>query len=290
MNTLLRWMSRLPLPLLHRAGALLGLLVYYTSPTYAMRLRAHLETSGVCPDAGACRRILRRAIREAGKAVTESAKIWFAPESEVLALVECKSWAEVEAARAQGRGLIFLTPHIGCFEVSAFYGAQRLPLTVLYRRPKLRWLEPLMVEGRARGQARLAPASVRGVRLLYKALLRGEAVGLLPDQTPGAGEGTWAPFFGRPAYTLTLVSRLQRATGAALVMAFAERLPGGRGYRLHLETLPAEHFDEHALNRAVENVVRRCPEQYLWSYNRYKVPAGAQTPPSFAAEASRAQH
>ncbi|HET9403294.1 MAG TPA: lysophospholipid acyltransferase family protein, partial [Burkholderiales bacterium] len=82
--------------------------------------------------------------------------------------------------------------------------------------------------------------------------------------------------------TMSLVKRLQRASGAALIMAFAERLPAGRGYRLHLEELPVRDLDEAALNRAVEAQVRRCPEQYLWSYNRYKTPAGAEPPPAKA--------
>jgi KDO2-lipid IV(A) lauroyltransferase len=105
-------------------------------------------------------------------------------------------------------------------------------------------------------------------------------VGLLPDQAPGAGEGVWAEFFGRPAYTMTLVRRLQLRSGAAVVMAFAERLPAGRGYRLYFEELPTEGLDETRLNRAVEAQVRRRPEQYLWSYNRYKIPAGAKPPES----------
>jgi KDO2-lipid IV(A) lauroyltransferase len=180
--------------------------------------------------------------------------------------------------RARGKGIIFLTPHLGCFEISALYGAQRLPLTVLYRPPKQRWLEPLMVAGRRRWQAVVAPATLRGVRMLYRALARGEAVGLLPDQAPGVGEGAWADFFGRPAYTMTLPRRLHERSGAAVIMAFAERLPRGRGYRLHLEELPGHALDEASLNRAIEAQVRRCPAQYLWSYNRYKAPAGAAAP------------
>ena len=96
------------------------------------------------------------------------------------------------------------------------------------------------------------------------------------------GEGAWTDIFGRPAYTMTLVTRLQRASGAALIMAFAERLPVGRGYRLHLEEVPAAGLDEAGLNRAVEAQVRRCPAQYLWGYNRYKTPAGAEPPPPMA--------
>lgn len=283
----LRALARLPLAWLHRAGAGLGWLIYRLSPRYAMRLRDNLRTSGVWADEADYRRLLRASIAEAGKGLLEIVKIWFAPAEAVSALVACKSWAVAEQALDEGRGLIFLTPHLGCFEASAFYGAQRVPLTILYRPPRLAWLEPLMTAGRARGRASLAPADVRGVRMLYKALRKGEAVGVLPDQAPGAGEGVWVGFFGKPAYTMTLVTRLQRATGAAVILAFAERLPRGAGYELHLERLPAADLDERALNRAIEDLVRRRPEQYLWSYNRYKIPPGASARPQTAAEGER---
>jgi len=277
---LFRQLARLPLSWLHRVGAALGWLVYRCSPSYAGRLRENLYASGVCAGDEQCQDLLRAAIAETGKGVTELAAIWFGAEENVARLVvQCDRWDIVESARRRGGGIIFLTPHLGCFEISSLYGAQRMPLTVLYRPPKQSWIEPLMVAGRGRWQASIAPANLRGVRMLYKALARGEAIGLLPDQAPGVGEGVWADFFGRPAYTMTLVRRLQQASGAAVIMAFAERLPAGRGYRLHLEELPAGGLDEGALNRAVEAQVRRCPAQYLWGYNRYKTPAGAEAPP-----------
>lgn len=277
----LRLLARLPLSWLHRAGAVLGWITYWSSPSYAARFRENLHASGVCVDDAQCRAVLRAAVGEAGKSLVELVAVWFGKDEAVARLVvDCERWDIVESARARGNGILFLTPHLGCFEISALYVAQRMPLTVLYRPPKLAWIEPLMVAGRSRWQARVAPANLGGVRLLYKALSRGEAIGLLPDQAPGVGEGAWADFFGRPAYTMTLVARLRQASGAALIMAFAERLPAGRGYRLHFEELPARDFDEAALNRDVEAQVRRCPEQYLWSYNRYKIPAGAN-PPEF---------
>ena len=128
-------------------------------------------------------------------------------------------------------------------------------------------------------QPTLAPASLRGVRMLYKALARGEAIGVLPDQAPRAGEGVWADFFGRPAYTMTLLRRLHEKTGAPVMMVIARRLPEGRGYRVRFQELPARSLsDEAALNQAIEAEVRRCPEQYLWSYFRYKVPRGVEPP------------
>ena len=167
----------------------------------------------------------------AGKGALEVAKIWFGDLRKVRALVQCSTWQVAEAALRTGRGVIFLTPHLGCFEIAALYTAEHVPLTSLYRPPRSRWLEPLMLKGRNRGNARVSPANLRGVRALYKALQRGEAVGLLPDQAPQVGEGTWADFFGRPAYTMTLVRRLQKQTGAAVILLYAERLAKGEGYR-----------------------------------------------------------
>lgn len=269
---LMRSCARMPLTGLHFFGAGLGWLVYGLSPTYRRRLRENLLTSDLCADEASCRRTLRAAVAEAGKSITELCRVWFGRDDEIDAIVRCDDWSVVEAAQREGRGLIFLTPHLGCFEISALYGARRLPLTVLYRPPKRVSLEPLMLAGRSRTSARLAPATLQGVRQLLKALKRGEAVGILPDQAPGVGEGEWADFFGRPAYTMTLVTRLQESTGAAVVMAFAERLPGGKGYHLQLQRVPVP-LPPAALNRAVEDVIRRCPAQYLWGYNRYKTPA-----------------
>ena len=278
MVTLLRLIGRWPLSWLHRTGALLGWIVYIASPVYASRMRANLGQSGIYSDPRDLERGLRETIVETGKGVMEIAKVWFDDEMRVADLVQCANWDVVETALTEGRGIIFLTPHLGCFEVAALYVAQRMPLTALYRPPRQRWLEPLMIRGRNRGQARVAPATLRGVRLLYKALQRGESVGLLPDQAPQTGEGAWADFFGRPAYTMTLVRRLQKQTGAAVVFAFAERLQAGRGFLLRLERYHGPDIDERALNRAVEALIRSKPTQYLWSYNRYKVPKGAPPP------------
>lgn len=262
----------MPLKRLHAVGAAVGWLVYWSAPSYARRIRRNLRRSGVCSSPEEFRKVLQSVIRETGKGTTELAKIWFASDEEVDRLVnECRGWDQVEKARSEGKGIIFLTPHLGCFELSAFYGARRLPLTVLYRPPKYRWFEPLLNAGRARRRLRLAPANLKGVRMLYQALERGEAIGLLPDQAPTLGGGAWAMFFNRPAYTMTLPKRLQNASGAAVILAFAERLPEGRGYRLLFESLPTTELNEEQLNRAVEGLVRRHPEQYLlWSYNRYK--------------------
>ena len=283
-NWILKLLGRIPLRWLHCLGATLGWLVYWASPAYRRRLRENLDASGIGLDEAQRTALRQEAIAEAGKAVAELLAVWFGPKENLAKLVvELEGWEIVVAARARGNGILFLTPHIGCFEISSLYVGARMPLTVLYRPPKVSWLEPYMNASRSRLGTQLAPANMKGVRMLYRALSRGEAIGILPDQAPGQGEGVWADFFGRPAYTMTLVRRLQAGSEAALIMGFAQRLPRGRGYRLHLRELPTVAFDEAALNREVEETVRTCPAQYLWTYNRYKVPAGAEPPPKGAA-------
>lgn len=275
MTALFHFLARLPLPLLHNLGALLGWLVWLGSPTYRRHLNAHLALAAVGPVRGA-------AIAEAGKGLLELPKIWLRPQAEVVARVaKVSGWELVEAAWAKGQGILFLTPHLGCYEITAQYYAAQRPMTVLYRRPKQAWLGDLVEAGRG-ANLKLAPADLSGVRRLLKALKAGEAVGMLPDQVPGNGEGVWAPFFGRPAYTMTLAARLAD-TGATVLLAYAERLPYGAGYHLRLFPLPQVLEGDLArraaqINAALEDLIRHCPEQYLWGYNRYKVPAGAAAP------------
>lgn len=265
--------SAMPLGWLHRLGALLGWLTYASSGQYAARLRENLALAGYGDDPA----LRRAAIRETGKSLAELPWIWQRPYAEVLAKVrECVGQQHIEAAQAAGKGIIFLTPHLGCFEISALYAAQRLPITVLYRSPKLSFLEGVMRAGRERGQAKLAKADVSGVRLLYKALRRGEAIGLLPDQVPSKGEGEWVSFFGRRAYTMTLAGRLAESTGATVLIAYSERLPQGAGYVIHVEPLQPDFSQTLSvqINAALERTIRACPAQYLWGYNRYKIPRG----------------
>ncbi len=280
---LFRLAAQLPLSWLHALGADLGRIVYGGSPSYAARLQENILASKVCEPAESSA-LIRRAVAEAGKGVAEIAALWFATDDRIRGWMHCDSWSVAEAARARGKGIIFMTPHLGGFEICAQYIAQRMPITVMYRSPKLRWLEPLMIAGRARWGAAVVPANLKGVRAFFKALKNGQAVGLLPDQTPGVGEGAWADFFGRPAYTMTLVTRLQASSGAPVVMVSARRLASDEGFHIHFENVAVENFTETSLNEAVEAVVRRCPEQYLWGYNRYKTPAGA--PPSQAAQST----
>lgn len=280
MLLLLRWLSRRPLRVLHAIGAFLGWVVYGLSPSYRRRLCANAQRAGITPAQR------RQSIGEAGKMGTEGLRLWLRPSDQPIAdPVHWEGEQLIDEALALGRGLVFLTPHMGSFEVTAQayaqrYGAQR-PITVMYRPARHRLLRELEEAARARPALATAPASIGGVRQMMRALKRGEAVGLLPDQVPPEGMGVWAGFFGAPAYTMTLAARLAQQSGAPIVLAWCERLPAGRGFHLRLSRLaePLPPRDEQAqaeiINRAMESLIRQCPQQYLWGYNRYKRPRRA---------------
>jgi len=281
---LFRLLSRLPLPALHALGVVLGWLVWAASAGYRRRLEENLPAS--IPDRA---RVRRAAVSEAGKSVLEAAWVWTRTPAEIAARVRCAS-PEIERAFVEEtRPVLMLTPHLGCFEVVAQsymasgHGRSR-PMLALYRVPKKDALRPLFEEARARNGLRLAPAGVAGVRMLLRGLRDGLLIGLLPDQVPTQGDGVWAPFFGRPAFTMTLPARLAQSSGAVVGLFWAERLPRGRGYVMHWERLGEEldgdpARDAAVINRALERLILQRPEQYLWSYNRYKAPAGAPSPP-----------
>lgn len=277
--SLFRLLSFLPLPALHALGVAVGWLVFLLSPAYRHRLTDNITLAGH-------RSSLLKAVGEAGKGMFELPFIWCANPKRVLRTARIANWELVQQALDAKAGIVFLTPHLGCFEISAQSVARHSSLSVLYRPPRKAALKPLIEGARARANLHLAPANLAGVRILLKALKNGQAIGLLPDQVPQNGEGVWADFFGKPAYTMTLPAKLQQMSGAPIILAYAERLSWGRGYAIHFVPFKGELGDTpeqqaRAINAAMEKLIARCPAQYIWSYNRYKTPRGV-TPPGAA--------
>ncbi|MEG0820665.1 MAG: lysophospholipid acyltransferase family protein [Burkholderiaceae bacterium] len=281
-----RRIAALPLSLVHAIGGGLGTLVYWFSGSYRRRLRENLAQAGYDPV-----RFAAAARREAGRQALETPWVWMRPRADMLAKVSVApaDRAVIDDAMAEGRPIVFLTPHLGCFEVTVqWFAASVAPasqrsITVLYRVPRKPVLRQIVAAGRVSDGIVLAPADVSGVRKLMRAMKTGQAVGILPDQVPSNGDGVWAPFFGRPAYTMTLPSKLARQFDGIVLFIWGERLPQGAGWRVHARRLaealtgdPAH--DAAAMNRGLETMVHDKPEQYLWGYNRYKVPGGVKPP------------
>jgi KDO2-lipid IV(A) lauroyltransferase len=258
---------------------LLGWLVFVLSPTYRRRLLTNARRAGVgLAD-------ILGSVAEAGRLVAELPRLWLGRPVRV-------GWqgaADIDAALARGQGVLFLTPHLGCFEVTAQAYAERFgqrhPITVLFRPARQPWLRDLVAQARQRPGLQTAPTTLAGVKQLIKALKSAQAVGLLPDQVPPDGQGVWAPFYAHGAYTMTLSARLAHSARAQVVLVWGERLSWGRGYLVHVRTLASVLGNEplasepvqaaSQINRAMEILIAQCPRQYLWAYDRYKAPASA---------------
>lgn len=295
----LRLFGRLPLPLLHSIGTLVGHVLWLAHGRPRRLTERNLSLVLTQKSTETRHALARAALIEAGKALTESARIWTRPPAGTLDLVrEVQGEALLEAALADARGLIVAAPHLGCWELLNYWLAEhslaacrcadtrargdaarrdcpRCRLAILYRPPRNATLEPLLRRTRAAIAVDQVRAEGPGVRTLYRRLADGGTVGILPDQQPRAGEGVMAPFFGVPARTMVLVSRLAERTGANVLFAFAERLPRGAGYRIHVLPAPDGIADPDtlractALNRGVEDCVRLAFTQYQWHYKRF---------------------
>jgi KDO2-lipid IV(A) lauroyltransferase len=276
-------LSRLPLGVVQAIGGVLGRLVYAAGGRYAQRLRENMARAGLDVD-----RLAGSAAAEAGKQSLETAWVWLRPRADLARKIQWADATVLETALAEGPPVIILTPHLGCFEAIAQGYALRpearsRPMTALYRRPRKDVLLPLVEDARAKDGLLLAPADMRGVRMLMRAIKLRQVLGILPDQVPSQGDGVWAPFFGQPAYTMVLPAKLALSGKAIVLVLGAQRLPKGAGFRIHVERLAeplvsVPEQDAAAINRAIEAMVLRFPTQYLWGYNRYKCPAGVQPP------------
>jgi KDO2-lipid IV(A) lauroyltransferase len=274
MQFLFRLLAKWPLWALHAVGQLLGWSAWLLSPTYRKRFLENATTAGL-----KFSQVLG-AVGQAGSMSSELPRLWLGRPVPV-------SWSNGSLQRLRdayetGNGVLLLTPHLGCFEVTAqaitdAFSTQHGPLTVLYRPSRKASLAEVMESSRARPGLDPVPTTMSGVRQMIKALRAGRAVGLLPDQVPPLGMGQWAPFFGKSAYTMTLAARLALQTGAQVVLVWGERLPWGRGYQMHVSQMGqalSEDLESAVvqINQAMADLILTCPQQYLWGYARYKQP------------------
>ena len=271
--------AALPLCIVQVIGASLGLLAYIGSSSYRTLFRSQYDAVITSHQ---LQSRLWSAVVASGQLFSDSLWIWRNPK-QALHLVEVQNWDLVEAAINEGHGLVMLTPHLGGFEIIPRVLAQHFPATILYRPSRQDWLNRIVEEGRAYPNMHFVPTNLNGVRQMTRALSKGEAIGILPDQVPSGGDGVWVPFFGRPAYTTPLPARLANRNKTPVIMFTAERKNLGQGWLMQATRLAP--FSEDAtlaateMNQAIEQAILKAPEQFIWAYNRYKHPAGADLPP-----------
>ncbi len=271
----MRLAALLPLPVAHAIGVLLGWLFYLVQNPHREVARRNIALCLPELSPRKRRRMLRLSLIETGKTAMESPIMWLSNRARTLSLVREVVGKEVmQAALAKGKGVIVVAPHLGSWELVSLYCSTQYPITSLYRPLRRPEVEPLVLKGRTRFGAELVPTDTKGVRSLFQALAANELVGIPPDQDPRDSGGVFVPFFGIQANTMTLVSRLAQKSGAAMVLAIAERLSWGRGFRMHYLPLEIEEesMESHvaAITRAVEAAIGRFPAQYQWSYKRLR--------------------
>ncbi|MDH5784476.1 MAG: lysophospholipid acyltransferase family protein [Chromatiales bacterium] len=281
MNSPLGWLLRLlgilPLPLLHGSGFLLGWLVSLFPNRHRRISLRNLQLCFPDLDDQQRERLLVKSLQETGKTFMETALMWTGSGRRLMSLVrEVEGREYLDAALQRGKGVILAAPHLGCWELIGHYIAISAPITCLYKPPAGQGVEGVMRKGRMHLGVQLAPTDASGVKMMLGLLRRGEVAGILPDQDPLAGNGVFAPFFGIATNTMTLLPRLASKSGAEVLLSYAERLPWGRGYRMHFipvrDGVAAQEIEDAVgvLNASVEEAIRQCPEQYQWIYKRFR--------------------
>ncbi|MCK5524284.1 MAG: lysophospholipid acyltransferase family protein [Thiomargarita sp.] len=278
-KALLHLFALLPLSLIYSIAILLGQIVARWQTlriTKVTRTNIRLTFPHLSPAAQDI--LVKQSLIETCKAFSELGALWLWQMDSVLRLVQEVSGETVlQQALQKNKGVILLTPHLGAWELAGLYVSSRYPITALYRPPKLAGLHDLIYAARERAGGRFVPTDKTGVRALFKALHKGEVIGILPDQVPSEeGSGIFTPFFGISTYTMVLVSRLARKTGAIVIFTYAERLPKRLGFHIHFLPAPEDIAADNleiavaALNQGIEQCVLGNPAQYQWSYKRFK--------------------
>lgn len=271
-----RLLSFLPVRLARGIGILVGYGLWWTHSVSRQVTEINLR---LCfPEMGKAERraLARLSLQHLGMTAMESGLAWSAPPALSLGKIRRVSGQELwSEAMSAGRGLIILGPHIGNWEILGNYLADQGPVTNMYQPPENPVLDRFIRWARLRGGANLVPTNASGVKNLLRALKHGECVGVLPDQVPPPNSGEFAPFFGVPALTMTLVQSLVQRTGARVLMAYVKRVEGGLFELVFLPVSNAIYDDDRlvsltALNQGVEATVRDVPEQYQWEYKRFR--------------------
>lgn len=280
MKFLVFLISRLPLNFLRSIGRIVGVLIYRFDSAYREEIHRNLTRAGIYS-----REMAFAVAREQGAQAVEAPWVWGRTRPEVLSKcrIDESSVSAINEAFNSGQAVVFLTPHIGCYEVGPLMVAERWlkgtqrQIAILYRIPRKSYLREIVGQGRASDNIVPASADLKGVRQILRIMKRGGVAGILPDQVPSHGEGVWAPLFGEKAYTMTFPIKLAKQFDAQVLMVRMQREFNGwvmHAKKWDYQLTGDEKQDVCAMNRLIEETILECPQQYLWSYKRYKCPRG----------------
>ena len=284
MKFLIKLVALLPLGVLRCIGRFISVLIYRCSASYRTQIEANLKHAGIfSPE------LALRVAREQGAQAVEAPWVWGRDRKDVLDMTRCDDSTRkmIQDALESKVPIVFLTPHIGCYEVAPMYVAHHWleklnkHMAILYRVPRKSYLRNVVSQGRVVPNILPSSADLKGIRQILRTMKAGGMAGILPDQVPSQGEGVWVPFFDQKAYTMTFPMKLVRQFKAKVLMCRVER--EAAGWRIHMrvwdyEPTGDDYQDCLAMNQLIQETILECPEQYLWSYNRYKSPKGVSVP------------
>lgn len=265
----------MPLGTARLLGAWLGRLAYTLNTREARITRINLAAVNPEIKPKSLEQAIKNSLAETGKLAFEMNIIWQRDKNYLdKKIIKVHNEHLIKAIIESGQGLIILAPHMGNWEVLGKLLPKYGPVTNLYKPPKKKALEEFVKRSREQSGAQLVPTNTRGVATLLKRLKAGGISGILPDQVPDKGSGEFAPFFGIPTYTMTLIHGLLNRTQSQALVGIAKRVPNG--FDIHfLEPDPGIYSEDKAtslagLNKSVELAIELAPDQYQWEYKRFK--------------------
>lgn len=274
---IVRVCSFLPLRATHAIGAGFGLLFYYLPNKTKLIASINIQRCFPKLDAIEHSQLLKKTLKETGKTLTEMGAMWYWSTKKLQKYFYFDDENLLNAIiEPSNKSTMILCPHLGCWEIVNLSMCSVAHMTSLYRPPRIGMLDKIILKARQRSGGTLVPTSNSGVRALFKALRKQQLIGLLPDQDPGENKGVFAPFFGIPTNTMPLAGRLITQTRPEVYLVYGLRLAKGRGYKIMIKQAPEQILtaeQDHIaiiINDLIEDSVRQHPEQYQWTYKRFK--------------------
>ncbi len=281
MKFLIKLFSSLSLKNCHRFGSILGWLSSRIDNRSRLVTEKNIQLCFPEMNARQQQKLVQQSLIETGKTFTEASPMWKWDKKKLFSLIKnVRGEEHLQQALNNKHGVILALPHLGNWELLSLYCSAHYPTTSMYQKSKMPQIGALVKHGRERLGANLVPANNVGVRSMLKALKKNEFVVILPDQEPGRGNGVFSSFFGIPAYSMTLISRLAKKTNASVIMAYTKRLSSKDGYEIIFTDLPemnkkikSDSLNDSVnyLNSELEKCIRSIPEQYQWSYKRFSL-------------------
>jgi len=280
---ILRVASWLPLSVNRALGSSIGRIAWLTNGSLRRITQKNLALCYPQFSEGERYALARNSLLHTGRTLTESAWVWLrSPDFLAKRIRIIEGEALFEEALASERGLIIAAPHIGNWEAANIVITRSKPMTYLYRTPRKTWLQPMIIRWRANFDAHPAQLNAGGLREVLNQLKNGNTVGVLPDQEPDPNGGVFAPLFGVPANSMTLLQKLATRGHAHVLFCVCHRDPGELfkrkpGWNVSFIEPKAGLLDPDplvattAMNKTIELCIEKNTEQYLWSYKRFSL-------------------